>query len=273
MEYLLFYLSDFVGFGTRMTIPSMSQSRISHRISMVSVVVFILFFKRERVCEEIPYLFSSVYHVSLRLAMVSNKGEKSIMIQKNLPFKSKNKSIRIIGAPEYVEQLAHIEVIGIGQLFIKNKVGIISSHTDIKEKKNTPHVSVVFIKIKLRRCIDMPKKCNVDAGIRLKNRQVELRLNNVDAGEKIGMNKKPWEELCAGRTNFRLDRMIEIDEKFGITPNELAYGTLESPYRVDYSVMAKDISVLIERTPRGKERQRVILHIMRQLILLMIKEL
>lgn len=152
-------------------------------------------------------------------------------------------------------------------------MGRVSSHTDKKGKNNTSHFSVGFVRIKLRRCKDMPKKCNVDAGIRLKNRQVELHLNNVDAGEKIGMKKKPWEELCAGRTNFRLDRMIEIDEKFGITPNELAYGTLESPYRVDYAVMAKDISVLIERTPRGKERQRVILQIMRQLILLMMKEI
>lgn len=102
----------------------------------------------------------------------------------------------------------------------------------------------------------MKKECNVFAGNLVRERQRELNYHNVDAGAKIGMSKKAYENLCAGKTDFHLDTMLLIDKEFGLSPNMLAYGSDEAPARVDFKVAAGDFLTAVEAIPNKKEISR-----------------
>ena len=100
------------------------------------------------------------------------------------------------------------------------------------------------------------KDCNVFAGNLVRERQHELKYHNVDAGAKLGMSKKAYENLCAGKTDFHLDTMLLIDQEFGLSPNMLAYGCEESSVSVEFEVAADEFLMAIEAIPNKRDISR-----------------
>lgn len=113
------------------------------------------------------------------------------------------------------------------------------------------------------------EKLNADAGNRLRERQRLKKDTNVEAAAKLGLSKKGYEDLCAGKTDFHLDRMIDIDKAYGISPNELAYGKPDSPYTADILVVENDIETFFEAMPKGRERRSQIIELIIKLLTLL----